>query len=214
MSIDALQAKNPLEIHWVQFPLAPGNPPEGRALTDLFPGRDLTPMKDRMRGLMQEAGLPYGDRSHTYNSRRAQELGKWADSLEESSLGEAYHKAMFHAYFVDGVNIYETDVLLGIVERAGLDRDAAQEVLDSGSFAAAVDADWHQSRQRRGHWRAEFCVAGVDRGGLSATRRAGTVCPASTAITRQRARCSLVRQVRWVQPDAGSAFGLLTIPFT
>jgi predicted DsbA family dithiol-disulfide isomerase len=146
VSIDALQAKYPLEIHWVQFPLHPETPPEGRALTDLFPGRDLTPMKERMRGLMQEAGLPYGDRSHTYNSRRAQELGKWADSLEESSLGEAYHKAMFHAYFVDGVNIYETDVLLGIVERAGLDRDAAQEVLDSGSFAAAVDADWHQSR--------------------------------------------------------------------
>lgn len=146
MSIDALQTKYPLAINWVQFPLHPETPPEGLALTELFPGRDLTPMKERMRGLMQEAGLPYSERSHTYNSRRAQELGKWADSLGDAKLSDAYHRAVFHAYFVDTVNIYDTEVLLGIVEQAGLDRDTARAVLADASFAAAVDADWHQSR--------------------------------------------------------------------
>jgi predicted DsbA family dithiol-disulfide isomerase len=146
VSIDALQAKYPIAINWVQFPLHPETPPEGKALEALFPGRDLTPMKERMRGLMQEAGLTYGDRSHTYNSRRAQELGKWADSLKDDKASEAYHRAVFHAYFVDGVNIYDRDVLLDIVAKAGLDRDKAASVLDNGEFAAAVDADWQQSR--------------------------------------------------------------------
>jgi len=133
-------------VNWVQFPLHPETPPEGLALSELFPGRDLTPMKERMRGLMREAGLPYGERSHTYNSRRAQELGKWADSLDEPGLSDAYHQAVFHAYFVDGVNIYETDTLLNVVEQAGLDREAARAALEGNSFAAAVDADWQQSR--------------------------------------------------------------------
>jgi hypothetical protein len=33
-----------------------------------------------MRGLMEQEGLPYDERTHSYNSRLAQELGKWADT--------------------------------------------------------------------------------------------------------------------------------------
>jgi predicted DsbA family dithiol-disulfide isomerase len=97
----------------------------------------------RMKGLMDGEGLPYGRRTHTYNSRLAQELGAWADTQPG---GEAIHEAFYKAYFVDARNIGDTDVLFEIVAAVGLSVDAAREALDSGAFKDAVDADWAKSR--------------------------------------------------------------------
>ncbi len=130
----------------MHFPLHPETPQEGQSLEELFVGRgvDLDAMYSRMKGLMDEEGLPYGKRSHTYNSRLAQELGKWADTQEG---GEAMHDALYRAYFVNAVNVGDAGALLKIVEAVGLDVTAAREVLESRSFSDAVDADWNLSRQ-------------------------------------------------------------------
>ena len=114
-------------------------------MEDLFAGRafDLEAMKARLVKVAKEEGLPYGDRSMTYNSRLAQELGKWADGQEG---GEAVHDALFRAYFVDGVNIGQVDVLLEIVARLGLNVTEARDVLATRSFSSAVDRDWQRSR--------------------------------------------------------------------
>jgi predicted DsbA family dithiol-disulfide isomerase len=133
-------------MKWVHFPLHPETPQEGQSLEELFAGRgvDLDAMYSRMKGLMDEEGLPYGKRSHTYNSRLAQELGTWADTQEG---GEAMHDALYRAYFVDAVNVGDVGALLKLVEAVGLDVVAAREVLESRSFSDAVDADWNLSRQ-------------------------------------------------------------------
>ena len=101
-------------------------------------------MYTRMKGLMDEEGLSYGKRSHTYNSRLAQELGKWADTQPG---GEAIHDALYRAYFIDAVNVGDVDALLTIAGDVGLDVYAAREVLQSRSFSDAVDADWDLSRR-------------------------------------------------------------------
>jgi predicted DsbA family dithiol-disulfide isomerase len=134
-----------VEVEWVHFPLHPETPADGITLKELFAGRDYDPeaMHARMKGLMDAEGLPYGQRSHTYNSRLAQELGKWADTQDG---GAAIHDALFKAYFVDGRNIGDVDVLLDIAGSVGLDVDAAREVLEKRSFKDAVDADWMKSR--------------------------------------------------------------------
>ena len=66
----------------MHFPLHPETPAEGRSMAELYAGRNVDPeaMYQRMKGLMDAEGLPYGRRTHTYNSRLAQELGKWADT--------------------------------------------------------------------------------------------------------------------------------------
>ena len=74
-------------------------------------------MKENMKRLMREAGLEYGERSHTFNSRLAQELGKWADTQNEKSK---IHDLIYRAYFVDGRNISDTGELLIIAEKAAL----------------------------------------------------------------------------------------------
>jgi predicted DsbA family dithiol-disulfide isomerase len=97
-----------------------------------------------MKGLMDEEGLPYGRRTHTYNSRLAQEVGKWADIQDG---GEAIHDALYRAYFVDALNIGDPAVLVDVAVSVGLDGDAVREVVETRSFQAAVDADWEKSRR-------------------------------------------------------------------
>jgi predicted DsbA family dithiol-disulfide isomerase len=144
VSIEKLQANYPVSIRWIPFPLHPETPMEGKSLEELFAGRDIEPMRQRMKALMAEAGLPYGDRTHTYNSRLAQELAKWADTQQG---GEAIHDALYRAYFVDNLNLYDIQALVDIAEATGLDGALAREVLEKRSFKDAVDADWQRAHQ-------------------------------------------------------------------
>jgi len=134
-----------VNVTWVHFPLHPETPAEGASLEQLFAGRgiDVEAMYARMKGLMDEEGLPYGRRTHTYNSRLAQELGKWADTRPG---GEAIHDALFKAYFVDARNIGDVDELVSIAESVGLPADEARRVLIERTFSAEIDADWAKSR--------------------------------------------------------------------
>ena len=146
MRIERLRKEHGVKVQWVHFPLHPDTPQEGRSLEDLFRGRgyDVAKMQGQMRARMEAEGLPYGDRRMTYNSRLAQELGKWADTQPG---GEAIHDALFKAYFVDGLNIGDADVLSKIAKSIGLPEEGAREVLEKRTFKHAVDADWDKSRQ-------------------------------------------------------------------
>ena len=130
----------------MHFPLHPETPAAGISIEELFAGRDIDvdAMYNRMKSLMDAEGLPYGRRSHTYNSRLAQELGTWADTQPG---GEAIHDALNKAFFVRGLNIGDTDVLVQIAESVGLSRDTARAVIEERRFQSAVDADWAKSRQ-------------------------------------------------------------------
>jgi predicted DsbA family dithiol-disulfide isomerase len=143
--IEKLRTERNVKIEWVHFPLHPETPAEGRSLDDLFRGRnvDRKAMHAQMKARMDAEGLPYGERSMTYNSRIAQELGKWADTQPG---GEAIHDALFRAYFVEARDISQPAVLQDIVKAVGLPVDAAREVLEQRTFKAAVDADWKLSR--------------------------------------------------------------------
>ena len=146
MRIEKLKTEHNVKVEWVHFPLHPDTPAAGRSLADLFAGRnvDRQAMHAQMKARMTAEGLPYGERTMTYNSRLAQELGKWADTQPG---GEAIHDAMFRAYFVEARDISQPAVLLEIAERVGLSAEGAREVLEKRTFKDAVDADWALSRE-------------------------------------------------------------------
>ena len=146
MRIEKLQRTFNIDVKLVHFPLHPDTPAEGRSMAEFYAsrGRDPHQMYLQMKARMDAEGLPYGERTHTYNSRLAQELGKWGDTAEG---GEVLHDAFYRGYFVDRRNIGDAQVLLDIVKQQGLSVDSAREVLEQRSFRDAVDADWSKSQQ-------------------------------------------------------------------
>ena len=134
-----------IEIQWTAFPLHPDTPEDGLALEELYQGRDIKieEMMARLKMVADQEGLPLGRREKTYNSRLAQELGKWAES---QGRGDEFHDAAFRAYFVDGKNIAKIPELFDLAVSLGLPGEEAQKVLETRAFKEAVDSDWSRSR--------------------------------------------------------------------
>ena len=119
---------------------------EGRSLEDLFRGRsvNLSEVAARLKSVAQQEGLPFTDRKMTYNSRLAQELGKWAES---QGKGEEFHHLAFRACFADGKNIAEIPVLMEVAAAAGLPEQEVKGIACDRPFKEAVDEDWSRSRR-------------------------------------------------------------------
>lgn len=123
----------------------------------------------RLKMLMDAEGLPFDEgRTMTFNSRLAQELAKWGEGkLESEGLNheglnneglnneslnneglnhEGLNMALYQAYFVDGRNIGDLEVLLQVAEEVGLPVEEAQIVLEERLMRPAVDADWQYAR--------------------------------------------------------------------
>jgi len=144
--IEKLRQNYDIDIKLVHFPLHPDTPPEGREMAGFYAERGLDPdkMYRDMKERMDAEGLPYGKRTHSYNSRLAQELGKWSETVEG---GEKLEKEFYKAYFVDSRNIGDVEVLLDCVKAAGLSVDHAKSVIENRTFEQAVDEDWAKSQQ-------------------------------------------------------------------
>jgi predicted DsbA family dithiol-disulfide isomerase len=145
---DRLHKEYGVELRFTAFPLHPETPEEGMELSELFVGREefIEAMQTKLAHVAAIEGLQLTKRTRTYNSRLAQELGKWAES---QGVGDPFHRAVYRAFFVEGINIALSNKLKIIAESVGLNADEAQNVLLTRSFAAAVDADWQRSREMR-----------------------------------------------------------------
>lgn len=135
-----------IDVRWVAFPLHPEIPPEGVTLERLFEGRgiDIAAVLSHLESAARQFGLPFGRRRMSFNSRRAQEGAKWAESLGQA---DAYHRAVFQAYFVDGRNLHEMETLVQAAGSIGLDGAGLSEAVHTHAYKAAVDQDWMRSHR-------------------------------------------------------------------
>lgn len=146
MRIDRLRKNFEIAVQWTAFPLHPETPQEGRPLEVLFGAsrQEVSAKMARLKHVADELGLPLGERTHTYNTRLAQELAKWA---EAQGRGDEFHEAVFRAYFVHGRNIALIEELTSLATSVGLPGDEAEDILCSRTYRDAVDADWLRSRR-------------------------------------------------------------------
>jgi predicted DsbA family dithiol-disulfide isomerase len=144
--IDRLQLEYDIDIRWTAFPLNPTVPPEGYSLADYYASRnlDMAQRVGHMHQVAAQLGLPFGKREKIYNSRLAQEVGKWA---EKKGCGEQFHRAVFKAYFAECKNIAEPTTLEAIGEQLGLDKDDVRQVITSRTLRTEVDEDWERARR-------------------------------------------------------------------
>ena len=143
--IEQLQREFEIDVRWTAFPLYPETPEEGKALDSLFAEKnvDFGKIMVLQKRVASRLGLPFGDCRTIYNSRLAQELGKFAES---KGRGHEFHKAVFRAYFVEGKNIGKTRVLVEVAESINLNGNEAQKIIQNRTYKEATDLDCKRSR--------------------------------------------------------------------
>jgi len=142
------------EIHFQPFELNPQMPPEGQDIAEHIAQKygstpeQLARNQEGISSLGAALGFTFNmdKRSRIYNTFDAHRLLHWAD-LEGRQ--HALKRALFAAYFTEGRNPSDRDVLVDVATQAGLDALRAREVLESGLYADQVrEREQFYARQR------------------------------------------------------------------
>jgi predicted DsbA family dithiol-disulfide isomerase len=131
------------EIHFQPFELNPQLPPVGQDITEhLVQKYGSTPEqlernREAIRARGADLGFTFemGKRSRVYNTFDAHRLLHWA---ELEGRQHELKRALFAAYFTEGRNPSDREVLIDVATQAGLDALRAREILESGRYADEV----------------------------------------------------------------------------
>lgn len=131
-----------MEVDWRAFELHPGIPPEGQLIP--FSPERAAQGRAAFQKLADEVGLPYGERTHWYNTDLAHEAAEWA--RDQGAL-EPMHHAIMRAYFVEDRNIGSPEVLTEIAASLGLDAESLREALTDRRYRPRVQDQYEEARQ-------------------------------------------------------------------
>ncbi|HZP66970.1 MAG TPA: DsbA family oxidoreductase [Rudaea sp.] len=140
-----LQGRIEAEIHFQPFELNPQLGAEGEDIAEhLHRKYGATPeqaARNRENIRLRGEGLGFvfrmDKRDRIYNTFDAHRLLHWA-GIEGRQL--ALQHALFRAYFTNGENVSDRDVLVRVATEAGLPADRARDILASDTYAADVRA--------------------------------------------------------------------------
>jgi predicted DsbA family dithiol-disulfide isomerase len=123
-----------VEIRWHAFELRP----EPTALLDPNSDAIADSWENSVQPLAAERGLTMRLPPVAPRSRKAFETAMFA---RESGRFEVVHRAIFKAYFEEGIDIGDTDALLDIAATCGIDPEMLEEALDEGTYTDLVIED-------------------------------------------------------------------------
>lgn len=124
---------------------APVSPTDLLSAKHGLPREQAQAMNDQVTERARQIGLDYRlEQAQAVGTRTAHQLSHFA-----AAQGKQHEmvQRLFEAYFTEGLNVADHQVLAGLAADVGLDRDAALAALASGEFAGAVEADIEQAHQ-------------------------------------------------------------------
>lgn len=153
-ALDALQGEVRAEIHFQPFELNPQMAREGEDVGEHITKKyGMTPAQlaqnqENLRQRGAAVGFTFAnqDTRRIYNTFDAHRLLHWA---EDSGRQHALKRALLAAYFTDGEDVGDHDVLVRVAEAVGLDGNEARAILAGDRYAAEVRAQ-EQFFQRAG----------------------------------------------------------------
>ncbi|MEX0301987.1 MAG: DsbA family oxidoreductase [Leisingera sp.] len=150
LAFAARRAGVALDIHWQPFELNPDMAPEGEDLREHLAAKygSTAEQSSQVRAQLKDLGEALGftfrffDGMRIYNTFQAHQLIEWA---EERGMGHEMKQALLQAYFTDGKDVSDLEVLAEAAESLGLDSAEARAALEGGKHADSV-------RQREAFW--------------------------------------------------------------
>jgi predicted DsbA family dithiol-disulfide isomerase len=104
-------------------------------LAERYPQWDMEKMHSSMRRRGAEYGLEFGDYRVMSNTHEALAAAEYA---RDRGRFPEVHEALFQAYFGQGRDIGDRNVLADVVASCGLDPADAQAALDAGVYQARL----------------------------------------------------------------------------
>jgi predicted DsbA family dithiol-disulfide isomerase len=139
---DWLRRRFGAEVTWLPFDLHPEYPQEGIPRERLH-ARYGEPFHDRIREMFAAAGLTYAPPPDVVpNSKTALRVTELA---REQGLHEQVHDRLMDAYWSEGQNIGDAEVLRRLAVEAGLDAAEVGHVVDGDRYLDRVDASTAQA---------------------------------------------------------------------
>ena len=134
-----------VELHFQPFELNPRMPAEGEDAIGHLTGKygiseeQARENGEAIRARGAELGFSFDmdRRRHVWNTFDAHRLLHWAEA-ESLQMQRALKHALLRAYFSEGENVSDHDVLAKLAASAGLDEARAREILASDEHADAV----------------------------------------------------------------------------
>lgn len=133
----------PVDLHFQPFELNPQMGPEGQDMVEHITQKygssaaDIARSQEALRARGAALGFQFDfqRRGRIYNTFDAHRLLHWA---EAEGKQRALKNALFAAYFTEGRDPSNHDVLVSVAGSVGLDEARARQILASDEFAAAV----------------------------------------------------------------------------
>jgi len=151
-ALDRLGLLNKADIIWHSYQLDPDFP-MNKSISSLqylmekkhYPQGQI----EGMHQYLTEQGKLYGidfqfDKALTFNTYNAHRLWQWS---KNSGKSNEFKEAVFLAYFTEGTDLSDNENLLNIITGIGLDRSAAEKILNSDSYEQEIEIDKYQARQ-------------------------------------------------------------------
>ena len=138
--MEKLKESHNVRVNWRSFELRPRSAPP---ISEAYKAKILA-ARPRFEAMAREQyGLEINVGPFGIDSRPALIGAKYAEAM---GVGEAYHDAVFKAYWQEAKSLEEQDVLLEIAESIGLVRAGFAAALEKGSeWETAVTADIDQA---------------------------------------------------------------------
>lgn len=132
-----------VEVRYHSFQLMPDLTAEPADMMELLKGRYDEQQLQRQHEHFKSEGAKYGleynfDDALAVNTAKAHELHHFAST---KGLGQEIMEAIFAAHFTEGKNVADVEQLVDIAGNVGLDAEEARQALNSGRYAADVEAD-------------------------------------------------------------------------
>jgi predicted DsbA family dithiol-disulfide isomerase len=140
------------DLHFQPFELNPQMVPEGQDIGEHLAEKYGSSAEQRaqtsemIRARGAELGFTFGQRDRIYNTFDAHRLLHWA---EEQGRQRDLKMALFDAYFTQGDNPGDHEVLVRVAGQVGLDAAEAARILATDTYAAEV-REREQFFQRHG----------------------------------------------------------------
>lgn len=134
--VETLKKEFDFEEEWVSYELHPETPREGVAITDKFPDLNLKQFRAGLNSKSAQYGVSFGEFDRISNSFLSLQVGELAKEL---GLYKAYHENIFRAYFGDGLDIGDLNVVIDVARKSGIDEHPVTDALNSGRFVEKLE---------------------------------------------------------------------------